>query len=303
MNSAATTQRKPEDKVKGKERIRGPKLAILVKRAKGVPSVEGLARAGEDRVIASNKRLDKALVGTDEWKSISDVFACWSGTMTGYEKPGKKLGKSVVYTDPETKQRYVFPVPEDYKGTKNAILAVEHPTYILIPDGKDLVVDVKNIENVSLVENFPTSDGWYLTDEKHGIPIGNQVSSSNDDARHLWRIDSRVGPVARGYAYCYGYGYFGYVNRRYVILYDGPSASLGVAVEAPEGSAPEIETVSSPVSSVQAESGVLVKGVTLDEFRALVGDARSNLEELLQTVREEKLEPLLKLVETLKIKE
>jgi len=294
MNSAATTQRKPEDKVKGKERIRGPKLAILVKRAKGVPSVEGLARAGEDRVIASNKRLDKALVGTDEWKSISDVFACWSGTMTGYEKPGKKLGKSVVYTDPETKQRYVFPVPEDYKGTKNAILAVEHPTYILIPDGKDLVVDVKNIENVSLVENFPTSGGWYLTDEKHGIPIGNQVSSSNDDARHLWRIDSRVGPVARG---------LGYGDRRVVVLNDGPSLSLGVAVEAPEGSAPEIETVSSPVSSVQAESGVLVKGVTLDEFRALVGDARSNLEELLQTVREEKLEPLLKLVETLKIKE
>ena len=269
-----------------KERIRGPRLRIQAKsRANGnrVPFEEGLARAGEDRVIASNKRLDKALNETGEWERFRELFPCWSGTMTGYEKPGKKLGKSVVYTDPETKQRYVFPVPEDYKGAKNAILAVEHPDYTLNRDGKDLVVAVKNIENLSLVENFPTSDGWYLTDEKHGIPTGDEVNSSNDDARYLWRIEdgSRVAPVARGdgYYYVYNYDYL----RRLVGLYDGPSNSLGVAVEAPE---------------------VLVKvnGAidTPNEFKAIVDDAVSNLDNLLQTVREEKVRPLLKLLEAVK---
>ena len=300
MDNTATTQRNREDKVKRKERVRGPKLAILVKRANGVPFVEGLRMAEEKGlVIASHARLDKALNETGEWKSISDVFACWSGTMTGYEKPGKKLGKSIVYTDPETKQRYVFSVPEDYKGAKNAILAVEHPDYTLDKDGKDLVVAVKNIENISLVENFPTSDGWYLTDEKHGIPTGDQVDPSNDDARRLWRVDdgSRVGPVARSFD-CFVFDY-----RRFVYLYDRPSYGLGVAVEAPAGSAPKIEAVPSQVSSVQEENGVLVKGVSVDEFKALVGNARSSLENLSQMVKDEHLEPLLKLVETLKIKE
>ena len=236
-NGAATTQRNTEDKVKGKKRIRDPKLAVLVKRANGVPFVEGLAIAGEGRVIASNKRLDKVLVGSDEWKNISDAFPCWSGTMTGYEKPGKKLGKSVVYVDSETNQRYVFPVPEDYKGAKDAILVIEHPDYTLERDGKDLVVAVKNIENISLVENFPSERGWYLTDEKHGIPTGNEVNSSNDDARYLWRIDdgSRVGPVARGDRSIYGY-----VLRRLVVLDVRPSDCLGVVVEAPARGAPKI---------------------------------------------------------------
>jgi len=55
MDNTATTQRNREDKVKRKERVRGPKLAILVKRANGVPFVEGLRMAEEKgRVIASN---------------------------------------------------------------------------------------------------------------------------------------------------------------------------------------------------------------------------------------------------------
>ena len=220
----------------GRKIIEKKKLAILVKRANEVPLVEGLRIAGEKgRVIASNIRLDMALVGSDEWESISEVFPCWSGTMTGYESPGMKLGTSIIYTDQGTWQRYVFPVPEEYKGTKNAILVVEHPDYTLDKDGKDLVVTVKNIENISLIERFPSEGGWYLTDEKHGIPTGDKVNSSNDDARHLWRIEdsSRVGPVARGY-YDYGCDY-----GRLVVLDDGPSFGFGVVVEAPVGNALE----------------------------------------------------------------
>ena len=217
-----------------KERVRGPRLGILVKRFRTVPFVEALRRAdNENRVIASNARLDKVLVGSDEWKNILDIFVCWSGTMTGYEKPGEKFGKSVLYTDLETKQRYVFPVPEEYKGAKDAILAVEHPDYTLEKDGKDLVVAVQNIGNISLIERFPSECGWYLKDEKHVIPTRNKVSSSKDDARHLWRIEdgSRVGPVARGVS-----GLLNSYNDRRDLGLTYTSYSLGVAVEAPDTS-------------------------------------------------------------------
>lgn len=291
MDNTATTQRNREDKVKGKERVRGPKLAILVKRANGVPFVEGLRMAEEKGlVIASHARLDKALVGSDEWKSISEVFACWLGTMTAYTKPGEKLGKTIEYVDPETKERWVFHVPKEYQKEKNAVLVAEHPDYKLEVDGKNIVVHAPNVD---LIAQFPASDGVYPTDAKHGIPT--KAGSSGN--RYLWRTDSRVAPVARDL-------YYGdYYDWRYVVLNYRPSVSLGVAVEAPEGSAPKIEAVPSQVSSVQEENGVLVKGVSVDEFKALVGNARSSLENLSQMVKDEHLEPLLKLVETLKIKE
>ncbi len=214
-------------------RIARPRLEVLVKRANAVPFEEGLARANrENKVIASSKKLDKALNETGEWISILDAFPCWSGTMTGYKEPGEKLGKSVVYTDPETKQRYVFPVPEDYKGAKNAILVVEHPDYTLEKDGKDRIVAVKNIENISLIENFPSEyDGWYQMDEKHGIPTGNEVDSSNPDVRYLffWRSDSRVGPVHHSGGF--------YNGGSGVILNGRPSSWFGMAVEVPENNA------------------------------------------------------------------
>lgn len=263
MNNPTITQRK----ARRNERVSGPKLVKLYKTTgNGIPFVEDLAIVEKrNRIIPSNKRLDKARVGSDEWEGTY-VYISWSGTMTGYEKPGKKLGESIVYTDPETKQRYVFPVPKNYKGAKNAILAVEHPKYTLVRDGKDLII-VSNPKNISLLERFPTSNGWYLTNEKHGIPIGNDVSSSNVDARYLERIEdgSRVGPIARMYLdhYC-----------RYVSLHRRPSIGLGVVVEAP----------------------------AQNEFEPLVGNARSNLDELIQVVGQEKLGALLKLVESLEKK-
>lgn len=224
----------------GKKRMRGPQLAILVKRANGVPVVEGVARAGEDRVIASSKRLDKALVGSYEWISIKDVFACWSGTMTAYKEPGEKLGDFGLFDG------LLFPINKEYRNERNAIQVVEHPDYttkqctrdviewvqdvygILLPKNlteKNSVVVVHDLGMVDLVANFPASDGWYPVDEKHGIPI---VGSSLD--RYLLRVDSRVGPVARVDDVC--------DSGRYVVLDGGPSFSLGMAVEAP-ADAPE----------------------------------------------------------------
>ncbi len=212
-------------RVPGKERIRGPGLALLATRFNGVPMEEAIRRADEaGLVIASNKRLGKALVGGDEWYGVRAVFACWSGTMAAYDEPDQKLGKTIEYADPETGTRYVFPVPGEHRGKKNVVLVAEHPDFTLETDGNTRIVHAKD---VGLVSEFPVaSENWYLGDVKYDIPAGEKVNGRNDAARYLWRIDKRVGLVARGDDY-----YVEYNRRRSVILSYRPSYSLGVAVE------------------------------------------------------------------------
>jgi hypothetical protein len=205
-----------------RERVRGPDLAVLVRRSNGVPFEEGLRRANEGNfVIASSARLSKALVGSEEWKGIKGVFACWSGTMTAYVEPGQKLGEQVEYIDPKTKVRWVFAVPEAHQDATNAILVAEHPDYTLEVDGNNRVVHANAVD---LVSAFPGKDGWYLADSKHGIPTGEQVAYS-EQVRYLWRIAKRVGPVARGYDDFFD-------DRQGVGLDTRPSGGYGVAVEA-----------------------------------------------------------------------
>lgn len=206
------------------ERIRGPGLAILVKRSEGVPFVEGLKRADEkNMVIASSARMSKALVGSNEWKKISDVFTCWTGTMTAYTKPGEKLGATVEYVDTNSGEKWVFPVPKEFQKEKDAILVAEHPDYKVEIDGKNIVVHANVVD---LVLKFPAKNGGYMADAKHGIPTDKEVEYSN--ARYLRRIDQRVGPVARGCDYDDVDGRSG---RRGVLLGDVPSHDFGVAVE------------------------------------------------------------------------
>ena len=210
--------------INGKERTRGPNLAVFIKSSNGVPMEETLRRVDDaGLVIASNKRLSKALVGSEECKSINEVFSCWTGTMTAYDKPDQKLGKTIEYTDSETGIRYIFPVPEEHLGKKNVILVVEHPNFTLETDGKTRIVRANEVD---IVTEFPVaSDNWYLGDPKYGIPQGNKVDSSNESARFLWRIDKRVGLVARDYNSNWDGN-----DRRSVDLGDRPADALGVAV-------------------------------------------------------------------------
>lgn len=211
-----------------KERTRGPKLSVFKTQANGVPMEEALRRADKaGLVIASNKRLSKVLVGSVEWRRIRSVFACWSGTMTAYDKPNQKLGKAIEYTDSETGIRYTFPVPEEHQGKKNVVLVAEHPKLTLVKDGKDRIVQATNVD---AVERFPTSkEGWFFGDPKYDIPQGNKVNIKNPDATYLFRIEKRVGLVARPFC----------DDRQFVDLYLAPSRDFGVAVEAAEGGAPK----------------------------------------------------------------
>ncbi|NYZ73869.1 hypothetical protein H0O00_01880, partial [Candidatus Micrarchaeota archaeon] len=204
------------------------------------------------------------------------------------------LGKTIEYVDSETGTRYVFPVPEEHVGKKNVVLVAEHPNFTLETDGNTRVVQAKEI---GIVSEFPVaSENWYLGDPKYDIPTGKKVDGSNGAARYLWRIEKRVGLVARGddyYGDCYGGGGYG---RRGVVLDYAPSDAFGVAVEAPEGRTPKKLQVDA------ADKGIVISGVTLDEFKTLVGNAEINLTEVSQMLRPEKLEAMRLLLQALEIK-
>lgn len=265
----------PKHETGNTARVRGPNLRVLITRANGVSFQEALKRADkENLVLASNKRMTKALVETNEWKSMREAFACWTGTMAGYSKPEAKLGKFIEYTDSEDGQKYVFPVPEQYRGEKNAILVAEHPNYTLVPDGKNLVVEASEVD---CIMQFPKEDGWYLGDSAHDIPSGKKVDSPDEKSRYLWRVENRVGPVLRdGDVDVYGYNWLG------VYLIDGPSLCLGVVTESPEGGAPEkSEAPSKPKAVLE------IAGITSDEIRALLKGFSREMGQFGEIVRED----------------
>lgn len=216
------------------KRIRGPKLAVLIKSANGVPFEEGLRYVDEKNfVIASNKRLDKALVNTDEWKLLSAAFPCWTGTITAFRKGEERLGKTIEYVDPKTNYRWIFPVPEEHRDKKNAILVAEHPDFMIESDRNDRIVRAAKVD---LVESFPAFGGrWYGTDAEHGIPIGpiNECELT-EKSRSLLRFrETGVVPVVRvlGDDLWFTIFYNG-LNRR-ISIDNYYSAPAGIIVEAP----------------------------------------------------------------------
>jgi len=76
---------------------------------------------------------------------------------------------------------------------------------------------------------IPEKEGWYEQD-KFGLPFGKPSGDSNQDARHLWRLDKNSGLVARGYCR------FGDGLRRGVDADYRPDRRLGVFVLLPEKS-------------------------------------------------------------------
>jgi hypothetical protein len=215
--------------VKSKPRIRGENLQVFRPRPAKPLKFDRILPLVDDegRVIASNKRQDKALVGSKEWEEFKAALPCWSGTMTAYAMPGAEFGTEIECTDLLSKIRYVFPVPAEYQKVKNGILVAEHPDYSLVPEGKKRFV--VNATKVDLVENFPVKVAWYLTDPVHGIPFGSEVDEKTPGARRLHRIDNagRVGLVARGYS-----GLLEYGDWRNVYICYWQSDAFRVLVEA-----------------------------------------------------------------------
>jgi hypothetical protein len=250
--------------------IRGPNLRILRTSDNLLGSFEAymLAR-GKNRALASNKRMTKALVETDEWKSIKRVFPIRTGTMTAYVEPDTPLIRSkmfskndnaLVYVDLDLNrvERWLFLLSGLPAGCvneptascldePNVILVAEHPDYSLEKrNGKDIIVTPREVVGLS---GFPTENGWYHGDPDHDIPLGPQISNPDDSnledrdskARFLIRTqlnEGCVGLVVRGRDGWY------HDDGLDVDLDSGASgAFMGVAVEASEGKKSLIETV------------------------------------------------------------
>jgi len=200
------------------------KLTMFGKDSYTLPMEEALRRsAAGGMVLASNKLVGDAFFRYDCEKSrqiIPDVYICWCGTMVGYTEPGKRLGKTIEFGDYDSGLRYIFPVPEEHLGRKNVALVAECRDYTLESDGNFRIVRAARVD---VVENFPALNGPYMGDPVHDLPSGNKIHSLDAGARHLYRLDKRVGLVGRG---CH------IGNTKSVSLAQSPFYSIGVAVEA-----------------------------------------------------------------------
>jgi len=185
-------------------------MAVFIDANPGVPMVEGTKRADEaSLVMVSNKRISRAT--SQEWRGISKAFRLWTGTMTGYAEPEKKLGQAIEYLDERMGRRIVFPVPPEYQNEKNAILVAEHPDYALESEGSNIVVNAKK---VGIIEAFPAKDGHYAVDAEHGIPCGKELVHCSYIPHHIqverkfdwFRVDVKNGNCT----------YVGQVGTRYL---------------------------------------------------------------------------------------
>ncbi len=205
------------------ERRRGPSLAVLASRSDGTPMEEALRRADENGyVIASIKRLCRARFGSRDWQRVKDAFDCWAGDMVGFDLPGKPLGATIEYVNPRTNIRYIFPVPDEYRGVADIAIVSQHPDFFLAPRGNDRIVQA---HLVGVVEDFPTYSGYYAGDPEYDLATGREVDRSHESAKFLWRPDKRVGLVALDPRI---------INLRSQILSPWPCLSRGVVVECEE---------------------------------------------------------------------
>ena len=250
-----------------KERIRGPNLEVRIKQKNGVSFRKAFEEANkENRTIASNERMDKALQ-SDEWKQFKEGLLCWTGTMTAYVesdtafKDSKMFSKeenALIYVDQEDGRKYIFPVSHEYQNKKNAILVVEHPDYSLEIDGNNIIIHAEE-KKVDIVSGFPSENGWYLVDEKYGIPYGTRVISDNENARCLWRTDKRTGPISRGYILD--------VEWRDIGLDGRPSIEYGVIVEAPKVGPKKLRVEPEEKLRITKEHGKLIIEGTKEQLK------------------------------------
>ena len=224
--------------------------------SKGLTQKEAISTANRmNSRILTNKEFDGRLVLSDTWKSEREVYPAWSGTLVAFKGKDEKLGDVVKYTDSQTNTTYLFEVPKEYQKERNAILVVNHGFLasgdaLIVPNEKGSIVtyDISDKSQVALLLNFPSSDGWYSADNKFGIPLGAGISSSNTDARYLYKVQNYVGLLARYYL-IFGGDYRGDVGAnglpslRFGVLISTEDAKVGAATLKPAVAKTEITIV------------------------------------------------------------
>ena len=238
--------------------------------SKGLTQKEAISTANRmgSRILA-NKEFDGRLVLSDTWKSEKEVYPAWTGTLVAFREKGAKLGDVVKYTDSGT--TYIFEVPKEYQNEKNAILVVNHGfladgNALILPNekGREITYDITDKSQIALLQNFPSSDGWYNADNKFGIPLGAGISSSNTDARYLYKVQNYVGLLARGFISIYG------LNRRNVYAIIQPSNRFGVLISTEDA---KVGAATLKPAVAKTEITIVANG----DFKAALAEAKQEV--------------------------
>ncbi|MBN1170299.1 hypothetical protein JXA56_04695 [Candidatus Micrarchaeota archaeon] len=238
------------------------RLSILAESNPGLSADEGIMKAN-GRKIASNIDITKSLFSRNHLM-IKDSLPCWTGTMTAYEKPDFAFEKTVEYKDGA--KRWVFRIPEDFIGEKNAIAICEHPDFKLEFDGNSRIVHPLKAD---IVRNFPAENGSYKSDPAYDIPIAEKAEFASEEARYLARTEKRVGLVKRAALYDGN----SFAIRKNISLDSRPSQRLGIAVHNEEGDPPVIH-----FKRTLQEFVVLLEGTDIEDFRRILETAKKELE-------------------------
>jgi len=163
-------------------------IEIIRTNSNGVGFEEALQLA-EGKTLASNATMDAILQNDELRRKYADAFSCWTGTIVVYTASGQPFKKYVKAFG------MVFDIPEEYQGKSDLVLVLKHPD-VRIELG---TYDMKVLKG-KVVKALPMKeDGWYLVDEETGIPCGAPSSSSDINARRLYRRDGEdyIGPLVR----------------------------------------------------------------------------------------------------------
>jgi len=164
---------------------------------KGLSCLQALQLAAQNRFrISSNKSHDPMLLTSSAHLGLN-AYPAWTGTLIAYTKPGEKFGSFVGYADSKTGERYLFSVPEEYRGESDMALALEAQHARLALEGKNILLVAIEAEKVIGLPDFPRENGWYMPDSKESIPLGEKVKVQ-PQARRLHRAESMVSLIARG---------------------------------------------------------------------------------------------------------
>ncbi|MDD5337205.1 MAG: hypothetical protein PHS02_01860 [Candidatus ainarchaeum sp.] len=182
-----------------KDRPQNNEAGLAIFRRSGAIFEEGIIRVERARLkcpnlmLVSSKEIRDELAG-EHARAIINGIPCYSGTICGFLKPGKKFGRILEHTNPVTGWKRIIHVPVDYRGEKNCALVGDHPNYSMHVDLKNKVMEIGGLE---LVERFPPVEGFYFGDPKHDIPQGEKVNVEyrNKQIRWLYREGAWVGPV------------------------------------------------------------------------------------------------------------
>ncbi|MCX6771863.1 MAG: hypothetical protein NTX79_07450 [Candidatus Micrarchaeota archaeon] len=222
--------------------------------------------------ILSNKEFDGRLVLSDTWKSEREVYPAWTGTLVAFKGKDAELGDVVKYIDSSAGITYIFEVPKEYRYEKNAILVVNHDfladgNALILPNekGSTITYDITDKSQISLLLSFPSSDGWYNTDNKFGIPFGKGISSDSPDARYLYKAQNYVGLLARGD------GSFVNYDRGYVGAGSQPSSRFGVLIST---EATKVDAATPKLETAKGEITIVANS----DFRVALAEAKQDVE-------------------------